>query len=365
MFWKSFNLGQLGNNMGLSTGLECLDRAIDGIQRKSIYGIAAPPKAGKTTLTDFILINAILDAVDKNIPIKVIYFSYEIDVISKMYDFAAFFFYHKYREYGFKHNGKDYEISPRYLKGRLKDPDAKEDDEIQIIQIKPKHKEMLEDIYTEYIIPFFGEYDDNRNKIKDGYINVIEERTNPTGMQTECWEWAKQTGEIIRAPYIDDMGLKKHRVTGYIPNDPNAFTIIVTDHVRKIKPESKMFLKGTVDKWSDYCVQMRNLFGYTFIHIVHLNRNLSSIDRIKFNKETLHPTGEDVKDTGNLSEDCNYLLTMFNPADEKYQLVRHFGNNVKAIPGYRSLHLVDSRDTECPSHCFLQMNGAIKYFQEI
>lgn len=43
-FTTAYEQGKLGANKGLPTGLAPLDRAIDGIQRKAIYGVAAGPK---------------------------------------------------------------------------------------------------------------------------------------------------------------------------------------------------------------------------------------------------------------------------------------------------------------------------------
>ncbi len=67
----------------------------------------------------------------------------------------------------------------------------------------------------------------------------------------------------------------------------------------------------------------------------------------------------------NLSEECDYLLTLFNPTDEKYGLDVHFGNVLSDYPNYRSIHLVESRDTECPMHLAVQMYGNIKHFKPI
>ena len=52
-FLEALKQGQEGENKGLPTGLPPLDRAIDGVQKKAIYGVAAGPKVGKSTLVDF------------------------------------------------------------------------------------------------------------------------------------------------------------------------------------------------------------------------------------------------------------------------------------------------------------------------
>ncbi len=114
-------------------------------------------------------------------------------------------------------------------------------------------------------------------------------------------------------------------------------------------------------------VQLRNWCHYTFVDIAHLNRNMDSVKRMEFNKEFLYPSGGDFKDTGNLSEEANYVYTMMNPNDQKYNLTKHFGLDLTndAHPYVRSIHLVESRDTECPLHLHLDMYGGIKTFAEL
>ena len=87
------------------------------------------------------------------------------------------------------------------------------------------------------------------------------------------------------------------------------------------------------------------------------------INALPFHKSYCHRLY--VKDSGNLSEECDYLLTLFNPTDEKYGLSTHFGYPLDEYPNYRSIHLVESRDTECPQHLGVQMQGNIKHFKTI
>ena len=56
---------------------------------------------------------------------------------------------------------------------------------------------------------------------------------------------------------------------------------------------------------------------------------------------------------------------MFNPADEKYGLTMHFSKQLRHYPNYRSIHLVESRDTECPKHIQVSMFGAVKTFKKL
>jgi hypothetical protein len=88
------------------------------------------------------------------------------------------------------------------------------------------------------------------------------------------------------------------------------------------------------------------------------------MDRLKYAAEFIFPTADDVKDSGNLAEECNVLMSVFNPNDEKYNIDKHFGVDLRngAFPNYRSIHITDSRDTECPVHVQTNMFGGINLF---
>jgi len=363
MFLEEVKRGKQGKNQGLPTGLAKLDRAIDGLQKKSIYGIAAGPKVGKTTLTDYaFVLNPILHALENNIPVSYIYFSYEIDRKKKEFDFAAFFLYYDYGITHFKHKDKEYPISSRYLMSRMKD----EEDEAIIIQ--EEHENLLKIIYENRIIPLIGEYDKNDKKIKDGVIDFLDFRENPTGMRNYLIDKAKKKGKFVYEKFtINENGktVQKSYPTSYIPDNPAEYVVVITDHLRKLKRERGYSMKQNVDKWIEYTVELRNICAYSFVHIIHLNRGISNVDRLKYNGEFVYPTGDDVKDTGNLSEECDYLITMMNPADEKYGLKKHFGVELHTVENYRSIHLVESRDTECPMHLQAQIVGNQKYFNQL
>ena len=116
-------------------------------------------------------------------------------------------------------------------------------------------------------------------------------------------------------------------------------------------------------------VELRNWCDYTFIPIIHTNRNLTN--SLALGGDEVYPTGDDIKDTGNLSEECNYLFTLFNPNDSKYNLDKHFDLKIRddfknpIYPNYRSAHLVESREVICPQHFRYEMYGNVKNFKQL
>lgn len=375
-FETAYILGQQGSNQGLSMGegLSEVSNAVNGVQKGMIYGVAAAPKVGKSTFADFVfVIQTFLECLLNNIPLEIIYFSFEIDRISKEFDFAAHFLMRDFNIHeielpeGRTIKGETtVEMSSNYLRGKLKGDDG------EIIKVNSTIHECLEKVYHDRIIPLFGEYDQEGQKVRDGVIKFIEQKENPTGLRNFLMEDARQNGTFISEKYFDKkLNKQGERITGYKPNNEDRFVVVVTDHLRKLKLERGFKMKETVDKYIEYSVEIRNWCKYSFVHIIHLNRSMSDMGRIKYSGDLLFPNGDDIKDTGNLSEDADFLFTMLNPNDERYGLTEHFGEKIKdkagnpLYPKLRTIHLVESRHTEFPQHFRVNMIGGTKYFSKV
>jgi len=80
--------------------------------------------------------------------------------------------------------------------------------------------------------------------------------------------------------------------------------------------------------------------------VCQFNKGLSGIERLKLahsGKLDLAPILEDFKDTGNLGQDCNVALGVFNPV--KYDLQDYAGYDLTQMTdSFRSIHLMKNRD---------------------
>src|SRR5690606_13021062 len=222
-----YKKGQLGDNIGLTTGISSLDIAMNGLQRKSIYGIGAPPKAGKTTFLDFaFVLSPYLYSISKDVEVEIewIYFSFEIDRIRKEFKYACYFLYHDHNvniielPQGVTHKGSNrIQISSNYLMGKLRD------DNQNLITVNSQVEQKLDIVYKERIIPLFGLYDESGKKITPGKIDFIEAKENPTGLRNYLLRYADQNGEFIYESYKtleNGREVEKNRIIGYKPNNP-------------------------------------------------------------------------------------------------------------------------------------------------
>ena len=363
--------GLEGKNQGLPTGIPKLDKSIYGVQRGVMIGVAGSPKSGKSSLVDtaFIIHPYLHSLSNPNIKLKIFYWSLEMDKTSVRFKYIAFFFNHDYQiNVVSLPNGRTFKgintfnISSSYLLGKMSC-----DNEEPILPSE-QHQVIINEIIVNRINPMFGEYNAKGVKLSEGIINIIEDKndSNPTGIRNILYDYAKLNGKLVYETYkIHSTGETKNRISGYIPNNPDEHIIVVTDHMRALKRERGFNMKQNMDKLTEYQINMRNLFNYTFVDIIHLNRNISDIQRIKFNNEFLYPNDDDLKDSGNMAEDADYLLTMFDATDDRYNIQIHFGLDISNIPNYRSIHLVRSRHSEAPIHIQTRMFAGILQFQQI
>ena len=416
-FRAAFEAGQKGSNKGLpmGEGLKTISQAINGIQRGRIYTVGAAPKGGKSTFVDvgfciepaiYVLdhnakINASIEAIatkleettdpetrdslngeyerfkSQLIDLEFIYNSYEIDRVSKEFDFVAHFLNSDYGVYLITlPPGKTYKeknvvpLSSAFLKGELEYDTATPDSPKEIIRVSEDLLNMIKVIYRNRIIPLFGEYNEKGEKVSKGIIKFLENKDNPTGVRNYLLDYARENGEFMYKTTVKD-GVTFQRMIGYKPRNPNKYVIVITDHLRKLLPERGFKMKETVDKFSEYAVEFRNTCNFTFVHIIHLNRAVSDIGRRQYDDDRLFPQSDDIKETGNLSEDSNYIFTMFNPNDDKFNLTKHFGTPIRRpdksllYPNMRTVHLVESRHCVCPQHFRVNMYGDIKKFEPL
>jgi hypothetical protein len=416
-FRAAFEAGQKGSNKGLpmGEGLKTISQAINGIQRGRIYTVGAAPKGGKSTFVDvgfciepavYVLdhnakIKASMEAVATRletttdidtrtglnnsyevlnkqlIDVEFIYNSFEIDRVSKEFDFVAHFLNSDYGIYLINlPPGKTYKeknvvsLSSAFLKGELEYDTANPDTPKETITVSEDLVAKIKVVYKNRIVPLFGEYNDKGEKVSKGIIKFLETKDNPTGIRNYLLNYAKENGEFIYKTTIKD-GVTFQRMIGYKPRNPAKYVIVITDHLRKLLPERGFKMKETVDKFSEYAVEFRNTCNFTFVHIIHLNRAVSDIGRRQYDDDRLFPQSDDIKETGNLSEDSNYIFTMFNPNDDKFNLSKHFGTPIRRpdktllYPNMRTVHLVESRHCVCPQHFRVNMYGDIKKFEPL
>jgi len=343
--------GIKGLNIGLKTGYTRFDKFTSNLQMESYEVIGAATKTGKTSYIDdrYSLKPHILNPGED---IRWIYFSYEISRLKKTAKWVAWFIYHYYGIL----------ISPEYIlsKGDYKLPD--------------KYKKLVYEVLERYVQPLLGIYSSTGMLAKKGLVDFHEKATNPTGIYKYLKNYFETIGDYKKGYiYIEEDGEKKKiEVQNYElkPYYKNRKTIIIIDHLGLVRKERGFNTKETVDKLSEYLVDIRNIYKPLIVVTSQFNRDLGKIERLKFSGDQLKPTKDDFKNTGNPAEDCNKLIALFNPSlyphITNYLTHNNKSYNIKEL-SKRSLfiHLLESRDTEGYVDLACANYGECGYIQEL
>lgn len=275
---ERIRMGLEGKYTGLSNGFNSINKFIFGIQRSTYYLIGGASGTFKTTLCDFMLLNAIQDAKAKGIRLDVFYYSYEIDEITKKCNWLSVLIFQKYSII----------ISPETIKG-LGNNRMTADEQLLVKSELVEVNEMFKSIRFRFV------------------------PSNPTGIYHELWKHGLANGSLKYEPYVDTEGATANRICGYTPKNSEAYTLVILDHLYHLKKEREFTTKEVIDKYSEYCVGMRNLFGFSFINVQQFNRSLSAIDRQKFKGADISPQESDFKETGNTYQDADVVLGTMCP----------------------------------------------------
>lgn len=275
---KRIEDGLEGKFQGLNNGFNRINNYIFGVQRKTITLIGGQSGCFKTTLLDFIVQNALEDAEAKGIKLNIFYNSFEIDRLTKQCNWLSVQIYNKYNII----------IPPEKIKGLGNNRLTKEEKEIVDSEIP-----IIEELFSKIHFKFKAD--------------------NPTGIYNDTWKFFEKRGTFVYEKYTDVDGKDKQKIVGFKLNDPDEYNLMVTDHFYLLKKERDFDTKKNIDKFSEYQVELKNLFGMSFINLQQFNQGLSSTDRAKFKGVDLSPAQGDFRDSTNPYADSDICIGLMCP----------------------------------------------------
>lgn len=342
------NIGMGGGNKGLHFYSKKLNQWLGGIH-PFYYAISGSPKTGKTSYLDLNFIIGPYLAGEAHL-LDYHYFSTEISLIEKQAKIVSVLAYIKHK----------LKISSETILGRKMDQYGKP------IYLTPQEYNIVKQIYETDIIAIFGEYDVRGTLIRPGFVTFYPGRPTPLELASQVWGIAKANGSIQTQKItttVKGQPIERTIVTNYTRYNDKK-TMILIDHIRGLGRIGSP--KETVDLMSAHLVDIRNYFKFGAAVIIHANRDQFNTDRIKLNRERLYPSEESIKDSGNVLEDCDCAITLFNPNDDVFAITKHFGFILADFGGkYRSAHVIRARNAGCPLHFPLLFEGGVAHFEDI
>ncbi|SEW21861.1 DnaB-like helicase C terminal domain-containing protein [Chitinophaga sp. YR573] len=299
-----------GIHEGIPIGIEKLDEYLS-LRKSMLYVLGGYTGSAKTSLVDDLFVLNPYDYMLRNgkpEKLRIIYWSMERKKVFKVAKWVS----HKI----FKDTGRI--IPMKRLLGWVR-------------------KEQRLNEQEQEIVRGCKEYFDNMFK----YIRIIDGRQNPTGIRKEIQRIAEENGDLRNLNQFERV---------YKPSDPSITWLHIFDHVGKLKGENGKNLKETIDSFSDDTSNYtRDLFGHSAVILSQFNRDIANPFRLK--NGDVEPRLEDFKNTGDLTEDADLVMSIFDPW--RYKVLDPNGydlNKLRSADGakmYRLFNILKSSyDTE-------------------
>ena len=203
---------------------------------------------------------------------------------------------------------------------------------------------------------YFEMYEDYIDELMN-MVEIIEGPQNPTGIYKVLKRYALSHGT---EEVIDEFTKIYH------PNDPNEVVIPIFDHHGLVKVESKMNKKEAIDKLSEYAQWSRDYLGYAPVDVAQLTRGLNN--PLYSKQESFEPTIDDVKESGRPAEDCDQLLSIFEPLRYRTKNLSYDADQFVSENGerhFRSISILKNSYGESDINIGMGMQGATGFFKEL
>lgn len=337
-----------GEHVAIPWSLPKISKVLPGIEQRRYNLISAPPKGGKTQITDFLFmyepLNWKAQHPDSPITLKIFYFSLEMSIDSKI---RAAISHKLFKDYGLS-------ISPQKLTSVFGD----------YVYDNP----VKGTIESKEFLQWLEEFEDT--------VEFYDNIRNPTGIYRTVEAYAEANGTYKKKiiPWVDiDQDGKKFRydkeVKGdYTPNNPDEFVIIIVDHVSLLQTEKGQSLHQAISTFSSqYCLKMRDKWGYIPTVVQQQSAASSSLKQGGNKKaalELVRPDQEGLADNKYTARDVDLMLSLYNPS--RYDIDEYRGWDLNRIGDYhREVNINLNRNGISKATCQLYFNGASSYFSEL
>ena len=212
--------------------------------------------------------------------------------------------------------------------------------------------------------------DELYEKVREGFeyfrvmcediIDVRSKIENPTGIANHVRGVAEDQGRFVK--------VDKYR-TRYIPNDENRITLVILDHIGRISGERGYNQVENLKKMSEYLSIARDVYGFSPVVVCQFNRGIQETARRTNSHINLVPEERDFKGAGNMYEDSDIAMALFNPF--KYGLGEFEKYDVAALRSelghsrFRSLHVLKSNQGIDDFEGYLHFVGETGTFGEL
>lgn len=254
-----------------------------GVEQGCYYVITGGTKTSKTQIMNFLfLYNAVLYAYNnpEKLRVKILYYPLEETQEAITTRFICFLLYTLTK-------GR-IRISPKDLRS------TRSDNPVSLDILEEINKPQYQDI-----LKFFEEH-----------VQFIPDR-NATGIHKQARLYAENNGTTYykTLEIKDKQGnvIENRKVFDYyVPDDPDEYVLIIIDHISLIDTEKGMDLRESINKLSEYMVNLRNRYRYIPVIVQQQSTESTGLEAFKLNK--IRPTVAGLADSKYTGRDGGYCL---------------------------------------------------------
>lgn len=191
-------------------------------------------------------------------------------------------------------------------------------------------------------------------------VDIIDGAQNPTGIFKYVKKYAEENGRFEQISEYEKV---------YLPNDPFEVVIVIEDHLGITKLEKGYSTKKeAIDKLTEYNQYFRDTLGYTIVTVSQITRALSN--PIFQKKDSIEPSIDDIKESGNPGEASDVVLSLFDPVrykteDFSYRDVLKFVDPTNGGSYFRSSKILKNSYGEDSIRVGLAFFGGTGMFKEL
>ena len=270
-FVRQVDLGREGRHRGIRIMLPVYNNIVNGIQRKAYTLVGGNTGTGKTAFVDYAYVLLPMREWMKDESgkpdFRIIYFSMERSREFKIAKWICALLYLDHRIV----------IDTRAV-------------------LSQGGNGRLDDGVYEKIMAYRGFFDSIENRLV-----ILDGRQKP-----------KDVARILRnhAAKYGTFTIDAHGEESYTPASDEVVMVVI-DHIGKVRRETRVSEKESIDELSGVMGDCRDILGYAPVVIQQFNRDVADPNRMKM--QGFEPRLEDFKGSANTQEDCDIALTLFNP----------------------------------------------------
>lgn len=309
-----------------------------GIERATYYSVLAQTKVGKSQfVSDVFIFEPLMELYygKYDFEYNVIYWALEETRERIVQRFMSWLLY--------RESGGKVKVSPTQLRSTL-------------TPCPQEAMDMLADEHIREILDFF-----------DRHVTFPDETPNPTGIYNWCREWAESRGTRYdrEIEIEDEFGMKKTKKVFdyYVPDNPDAFNIVIIDPVNRIDSERGMDERTALKKISEYCAKyLRNDYFFTPVVVQQANFQSYSLDAAKVKR--FEPSVGDGGGSKEISQDFDSQIALYCPAN--YDVDSYLGYDINKLrkKGLFARCTIN-RNGEAGGITPLFFDGAVTHFWEL